>query len=206
MLYAYLLVVPLLLSLLFLPARVRLEVDYHTLPERTSRLVVSLYWGLHRRGIKIPLYTWTPQADKGRMAVRAAIRKQGARRAFRDVRLLLRVVGVLLRGVELETEARLKFGTGDAAGTGMASGLLWSALGVLQAMAQRMLRRSRLSIRLEPEFAHTCLELDLWCIASVRVTHIISVAAGAVTYLSEAQAQEKWRGGRRWWPSILFKV
>jgi hypothetical protein len=48
--------------------------------------------------------------------------------------------------------------------------------------------------------------VDLKCIAAVPVTHIISVAARALTYLWQEQAERKRRGGKEGWPNILFRA
>lgn len=204
--YGYFGVAPLLLFILFLAARIRLELVYCTCPQEEFALRLGLLWQVRRCQIRLPFYTWRPGAGGGQPSARLGGRWWGARVRLADTRFLLRLAAGLLQRLELEAEGWIRFGTGDAATTGFASGLIWSGLGLAQALAQQVLRRSRIRIQLEPEFARGCLEVDLKCIAAVPVTHIISVAARALTYLWQEQAERKRRGGKEGWPNILFRA
>ena len=83
-----------------------------------------------------------------------------------------------------ETRVRLKFGTGDAAATGMICGAFWAALGNLYIIGGKFFNLGFPSVNLTPVFESKAFELEAESIIEVRPAHIINAVVLALfTYL-----------------------
>lgn len=79
-----------------------------------------------------------------------------------------------------ETRVRLKFGTGDAAATGMICGAFWAALGNLYIIGGKFFNLGFPSVNLTPVFESKAFELEAESIIEVRPAHIINAAVLAL--------------------------
>ncbi|REJ38386.1 MAG: hypothetical protein DIU84_00270 [Bacillota bacterium] len=114
---------------------------------------------------------------------------------------------VLLPPARLETVSlRVRFGTGDAALTGIAAGGLWSLAGTGAAWFQRRFGPLRRPPRLvvEPVFDRPCWEVRAACIATSRPRDIIVALLG----LLAAAIRQARRRGVKWttWKGIPSKA
>lgn len=78
----------------------------------------------------------------------------------------------LLEQFELEITA----GTGDAFSTGLTGGVLWSAAGMITALFENNFRVLKRKVIVNPDFLKKVFEVDLYCIFSLKLVHIIVVA------------------------------
>nr|MBO2508188.1 hypothetical protein [Bacillota bacterium] len=114
---------------------------------------------------------------------------------------------VILHLARLETVSlRVRFGTGDAALTGIAAGGLWSLAGTGAAWFQRRFGPLRRPPRLvvEPVFDRPCWEVRAACIATSRPRDIIVALLG----LLAAAIRQARRRGVKWttWKGIPSKA
>ncbi len=68
-----------------------------------------------------------------------------------------------------------RFGTGDAAATGISAGAVWAIKGLALQQVNRFTRMplKQTEIKVIPDFAGSCLNMDLNCIFDIRIGHII---------------------------------
>lgn len=79
------------------------------------------------------------------------------------------------KNVHVELNIKLKQGTGDAAQTGLLSGLLWAAAGILTTYLSMYLKVFKKEIKITPCFDKSIFEVDACCIFHVKLVHIIVV-------------------------------
>lgn len=79
------------------------------------------------------------------------------------------------KNIHVELSLRLKQGTGDAALTGIACGLIWSAAGIITSYISRYLKVFSEKIEVTPCFDKSIFEVDASCIFHVRLVNIIVV-------------------------------
>lgn len=94
--------------------------------------------------------------------------KQNLRPFKQAIYYLLRKT--LIRDFRWSTE----FSTGDAALTGVSSGILWTLKSQVWSWVRRHTKVSaKPVIQVQPSFNHSCLSLEIVCIGEVRIGHII---------------------------------
>jgi hypothetical protein len=123
-------------------------------------------------------------------------------------RQLARLVGVARAARLLQLDARARLGTGDAAATALLIGWCWTALGLLRPLLGGTAPR----LRLEPDFNHPWLELDVQisgdlplgrtllvgaCVGGEALRWRIRRIAGTWTHDIKAQSRRRRRGGVR---------
>lgn len=112
-------------------------------------------------------------------------------RQFRDVRQALRVFTRHLTCERFSWESRI--GTGDAALTGMLTGLAWMAKGAVLATATRYVRLKAVPhIRVIPAFDETTLSSCLTCMLRIRIGQAILAMAKLMWTLYKGR-EERWR-------------
>lgn len=89
---------------------------------------------------------------------------------FEDVRQYLNK-----KDIHVELSIKLRQGTGDAALTGLACGLLWTAAGIVITHLSRYLKAFKKRITITPCFNKSIFEVDAYCIFHVKLVHIIVV-------------------------------
>jgi hypothetical protein len=89
---------------------------------------------------------------------------------FEDIRCYLNK-----KDVHVELSIKLKQGTGDAALTGLACGLLWTAAGIVMTQLSRFIKAFKKKITITPCFDKSIFEVDAYCIFHVKLVHIIVV-------------------------------
>lgn len=77
--------------------------------------------------------------------------------------------------IHAEIDIRLKQGAGDAAGTGLICGALWSVAGILVTHISRHLKITGKRIQITPCFNDKVFEVEACCIFHARLVHIIVV-------------------------------
>jgi len=81
---------------------------------------------------------------------------------------------------------RTGLGTGDAALTGLATGLIWQLKGQIYSYMQRRLKSvARPALGVSPLFAREGLEIELECIFSIRLGNVINAIATAIRHLGK---------------------
>ncbi len=101
---------------------------------------------------------------------------------FKSVkRASVRALGYLRHKIDIsETRVMLRFGTGDAAATGMICGAFWAALGNLYIIGGKFFNLGFPSVKLTPVFESKAFELEAESIIGVRPAHIINAAVIAL--------------------------
>ncbi len=75
---------------------------------------------------------------------------------------------------------RLEFGTGDAAQTGIATGVLNTAVYGFVGIVHQNVRLKKWTVDIIPEFQEEKFELEFLCIGTTRLLHIISIGIKGV--------------------------
>ncbi|RJR10472.1 DUF2953 domain-containing protein [Candidatus Parcubacteria bacterium] len=73
-------------------------------------------------------------------------------------------------------ELFFEVGTGDACSTGIISGTVWAFAGMIDSFFSNNFRIKRKKVRVNPNFVEKVFKVDLLCIFSIKVVHIIVVA------------------------------
>ncbi|TDA64010.1 MAG: DUF2953 domain-containing protein [Clostridia bacterium] len=134
---------------------------------------VELPAGLTAASLAENLSTW----NQGRGRKRRRLRLRSLAWLTGLYRVLVTAVERVLVGVRIyHLEGRLRFGTGDAALTALLAGIIPGLGALAWQIPQRRGRqfRSRPDLQVSPDFNHTGLWLDLWCIFTLAPGHIIS--------------------------------
>ncbi len=97
------------------------------------------------------------------------------KKGFDEIRFILEDVFKLLKDKAEFSELyiRVKYGTGDAAITGMIYGAIWTFIGNLYSFLCRFFRISFPQVELEPQFGGKAFEIEAEGIISTRLVHII---------------------------------
>lgn len=163
---------------------------------------VGICWLLYRYRLSIPLHRFKPQnlqaptqTDSENSANKTSMIKKA-------IPLILSFVRSILPHSTLEVIGSIIIGTGDAAETGFLVGILWQFLGVLNWLIQVFFKNGTVDLRVFPEFNAHCLDANISCIVFLPMLHIITAVAQTIGRLSKRNYDQ---GGRRLWPSILFK-
>ncbi len=97
------------------------------------------------------------------------------KRGFEEIKYILDDVLTLLRDkAEFSgLYVRVKYGTGDAAITGMIYGAIWSFIGNIYGFLCRFFRIKFPEVELEPQFGGKAFEIEAEGIITTRLVHII---------------------------------
>lgn len=74
-----------------------------------------------------------------------------------------------------ELDISIEFGTGNACYTGVLSGNIWAALGIITSFISTNIKVLKQRVIVKPDFANEKLKIDLYCIFVVKFVHIIVV-------------------------------
>jgi hypothetical protein len=112
-------------------------------------------------------------------------------------RLYKRAIARILVAVSCEKLIwRTRLGTGDAALTSVAAGLLWHLKGQTYVYMQRRLKSVPLpSFRVVPLYGREGLDIELECIFSIRVGNVINTIATAIQFLGKGD-NNQWKNTR----------
>ncbi len=100
------------------------------------------------------------------------------KRGFDEVRLILQDVFDVMRDkIEFSgIYVRVRYGTGDAAITGMIYGAIWSFIGNVYGFLCRFFHIKFPKVELEPQFGGKAFEIEAEGIITTRLVHIIIAA------------------------------
>ncbi len=100
------------------------------------------------------------------------------KKGFDEIRFILHDVFEHMRGkIEFSgVYVRVKYGTGDAAITGMIYGAIWSFIGSVYGFLCRFFRIKFPKVELEPQFGGKAFEIEAEGIITTRLVHIIIAA------------------------------
>lgn len=112
-------------------------------------------------------------------------------------RLYKRATATILVAVNCEKLTwRTGLGTGDAALTSVAAGLLWQLQGQTYAYMQRRLKSMpHPSFRVVPLYDREGLDIELECIFSIRVGNVINTIVTAIQFLGKGD-NNQWKNTR----------
>lgn len=115
-------------------------------------------------------------------------------------RLYKRAAARLLVATECEKLSwRTGLGTGDAALTGVATGMAWQIKGTTYTSMQRRLKSvSRPDFLVQPYYGREGVDIELECIFSIRLGNVINATTAAIRYLA--------KGGNKQWKSTQSKA
>lgn len=134
--------------------------------------------------------------EQTRRLTRADVRRQWRQmhrflRRFRDARRALRAFTQHITCERLSWESRI--GTGDAALTGMLTGLAWVAKGAVLATVTRYVRLKAVpNVRVIPAFHETTLSSRLTCMLRIRIGQAILAMAKLAWTLYKGR-EKRWR-------------
>lgn len=120
---------------------------------------------------------------------------------------LLSLLRVLKRIRFKQLQLQVEIGTGDAAETGIATGMLWSSLGLLSHLFSRrggLFSAKKKELTIIPNFQERVLNLDAAGILLLRPGHIIIVLAKFVGFLVWYRIYRE--RGEITWGNILSRV
>ncbi len=112
-------------------------------------------------------------------------------------RIYKRLIARILAALACEKLSwRTGFGAGDAALTGMATGLLWTFKTQTYAYMQRRLKSvARPVIRVSPLYTRDGVEIELECIFSITLGNVINAIATTIQHLGRGD-DRKWKNTR----------
>ncbi|MCX7843184.1 MAG: DUF2953 domain-containing protein [Clostridia bacterium] len=92
--------------------------------------------------------------------------------------------------------AELEVGTGDAAQSGIVSGLAWTLLGNLMSIFTNVFKTCRFRYNVKTNFSKAVFNMDFFCIFSIKIVNIIVVGMRlAVLFLKNRDKLKKATGG-----------
>jgi hypothetical protein len=188
------LVVLFLIVIMFMHVTISLKVSQRN-EENDTRLIVSLLKGLLKFKIEIPKLALTEIANQPGIEVvgqvetaeGAPVKELKERAKISTVVHKLKiikdfidnywgVVSYLLKAIKINKFSWVtEFGTGDAAVTGVATGVVWTLKGGILSILSRYLtlKDKKPELQVIPRFQQGGLYLDLNCIFAIRIGHII---------------------------------
>lgn len=200
----------------------RLEVRYKREDgDDQLTLRLRLLWGLIRLRSSIPVMKWMQEegavkvqqkAESG--PVKGTWRRRFTRRTlqrmrerylmFRDqVHQLQALTRRFLQHVVLERlEWRSTVGTGDAAETGVITGVVWGIKSILVSTACSYVKWNKMPLlKVDPLFSEARLTTDLHCIIRFRIGYAMLAAIRLVRNMRKGR-----KGEEQKWQSTLFKA
>jgi hypothetical protein len=102
----------------------------------------------------------------------------------------------------LDVSGSIVIGTGDAAATGILTGIMWQILGWAKAVSQAVMTSGTFKVTIEPRFNTVVFNVNIRCIVFLPLLHIITAVVRTVKHLSRSTIEQ---GGRKLWQSIQFK-
>jgi hypothetical protein len=179
---------------MFLQITISLSVSQRN-EENDTRLMVSLLKGLLKFKIEIPKLALKELADKPKVEIVGQVETaEGAPVTELKERIKIStlfyylkkikefidnywgIVSYLLKAVNINKLSWVtEFGTGDAAVTGVATGVVWTLKGGILTILSRYLtlKDKKPELQVIPRFQQGGLYLDLNCIFAIRIGHII---------------------------------
>ncbi len=214
LLLAFILVIPF--------TSIRLEAHYWREGANDQlNIQIRLLWGMIRLRYQIPLIKWmenegsliireksTDLPTKGSWRQRITWRSLCAMRErylmFRDqVHQLQDLTRSFLRHVIFERlEWRSTVGTGDAAETGVVTGVVWGVKSILVGVLGSYVQWTKQPfLKVDPLFSEATLETDLHCIIRFRIGHAMLAAIRLMRSMRRGR-----KGEEQKWQSTLFKA
>lgn len=90
--------------------------------------------------------------------------------------LICKIKEYLRRKVTLnEYYLEITFGTGNASHTGVLGGFIWAVVGIVTSYLANNFKIIKKSVAIKPDFVEKKLSIDVYCIFSVKIVHIIVV-------------------------------
>lgn len=168
----------------------------------SNNLRFGLCWHWSKYQVAIPLYqfqlrTAQPPATTG---TRRHYKTGGRLRSARPV--LLTFVRFIMPYSSLDVSGSIVIGTGDAAATGILTGIMWQILGWAKAVSQALMTSGTFKVTIEPRFNTVVFNVNIRCIVFLPLLHIITAVVRTVKHLSRSTIEQ---GGRKLWQSIQFK-
>ncbi len=166
-----------IIALLFAPLKI--DIEY-----RNSKLIITVKCLF----VKVTLDRENFAKKKSGQATRTksqSTEKAGAleklknlKKSFDEIRFILHDVFEHMRDkIEFSgIYVRVKYGTGDAAITGMIYGAIWSFIGSVYGFLCRFFRVRFPKVELEPQFGGKAFEIEAEGIITTRLVHIIIAA------------------------------
>lgn len=116
------------------------------------------------------------RSDNGKDKAGSLGRIQGFRQRYNDVKdILAEILDLVKNRAEFSgIFIRLKYGTGDAAITGVIYGAIWSLVGNIYSLLCRFFRVEFPTLELEPVFGSKAFEIEAEGIITTRLVHIIT--------------------------------
>lgn len=100
------------------------------------------------------------------------------------------------RAVLENLSIEIEYGSEDASCTGIITGLIWSAVGMLDVLFTNNFSILKKRIRVQPDFTRKVLIIDVYCIITTRIVNIIIMALQVLFDIISAKLIKK---TDRWW-------
>jgi hypothetical protein len=160
---------------------------------------IGIRWGSPKYSIVVPLSCFKHFNLWSSMALKS-----------RPLDHFLETVGIemvtflwhLLPQCSAEVRGVFIFGTGDAATTGILSGIVWQVASGAEVLFKQMLKKGIIEVKIRPDFESPVLDVDIHCIVFVPLLHIITAVVHTI-WRQDCLALTQ--GGRRLWQNIPFK-
>lgn len=214
LLLAFILVIPF--------TSIRLEARYWRKgADDQLNIQIRLLWGLIRLRYKIPVIKW--MENEGSLIIREKSEDQPIKgswrqritwhslRVMRERYLMFRdqvhqlqdLIRSFLRHVVFEhLEWRSSVGTGDAAETGVITGVVWGVKSILVGVLSSYVQWTKQPLlKVDPLFSEAILKTDLHCIIRFRIGHAMLAAIRLMRSMRKGR-----KGEEQKWQSTLFKA
>jgi len=114
------------------------------------------------------------------------------------IKLYLKVMQKCLVGKNqsiIKLSINIAYGTDDAFWTGIMGGYIYSIAGSIDSLLSTKFKLTEKNISIQPDFTRNVFELEVLCILSIRLVHIIRAG---LFYLLKL-IKEKFKNRIRWW-------
>lgn len=85
-------------------------------------------------------------------------------------------------------DLQIEFGTGNASHTAILTGIAWTGLGIFLSYIYGFVEINEKCINVKPNFVEKKFNVDLYCILTVRIVHIIIIVFMIRTHLAKSKA------------------
>jgi len=187
-----------ILVIIILSARLKILIEYNR-ENNDDNLVISFFMF---KGLVLYRYEAPSAEGTGKKKVRSGWIKPfiDLKGLYEKLRKIIYVIVKYLKGrVVLENlSIEIKYGSGDAGSTGIITGLIWSAVGVLDVLVTNNFAVLNRKISVQPDFTGKVLIIDANCIFTGRIVNIIIMALKVLFNIIKAKLMKK---TDRWWYS-----
>lgn len=195
--YSAIFIFALFLIVLILNIREDILVEYNRLRRDDSiDLSISALWGIIKFKYEIPLVDLSKdglrfirirkegrkekevQKEKKVASFKSVYQKLKDAKCFYNTnkRFIRDIICYIKRRVVIKDfNLKVKFGTDDAFYTGILSGILWSASGIITSYLCSNMRVLKKKVDIQSNFMEKELTVDFYCIFSIKIVHIIVV-------------------------------